>query len=220
LSVRAFEEGLRQGLAVLGLVLSDVQITRLLDYQDLLQKWNRVYNLTAVRDPKDMLTHHLLDSLAIVAPLQRQLQLRHGASRRRLLDVGAGAGLPGVVVAICCPDIQVACVDAVAKKTAFVRQVQVALGLTNLQAHHARVENLPGAYDVVCSRAFASLVDFVQGTRHLLAPGACWLAMKGQEPVSEMAALPADVAVFHVEPLVVPDLDAQRCIVWIEPAAA
>lgn len=192
---------------------------QLLDYQELLQKWNQVYNLTAVRDPKDMLTHHLLDSLAIVLPLQRQLQLRHGPGRPRLLDVGAGAGLPGVVVAICCPDMQVACVDAVAKKMAFVRQVQVALGLNNLQAHHARVETMSGAYDVVCSRAFASLLDFVQGTRQLLAQGACWLAMKGQKPVGEIAALPDDVAVFHVEPLVVPQLNAQRCIVWMEPAA-
>ncbi len=219
MSARAFEQALRQGLAGLGLVLTDRQVTQLLDYQDLLQKWNRVYNLTALRDPKDMLTHHLLDSLAIVAPLLRQLQLRHGTGRQRLLDVGAGAGLPGVVVAICCPDILVTCVDAVAKKMAFVRQVQVALGLTKLQAIHARVETLPGPYDIVCSRAFASLPDFVQGTRHLLAPAGCWLAMKGQEPVDEMSALPADVAVFHVEPVVVPQLDAQRCLVWMEPAA-
>jgi len=216
LSERVLQEPLRQGLAQLGLVLTDVQVAQLLDYQDLLQKWNRVYNLTAVRDPKDMLTHHLLDSLAIVAPLQRQLRLRHGAGRPRLLDVGAGAGLPGVVVAICCPGIQVTCVDAVAKKMAFVRQVQVALGLANLQALHARVETLPGVYDLICSRAFASLVDFVRGTRNLLAPAACWLAMKGQEPIDEMAALPGEVAVFHVEPLQVPSLDAQRCIVWME----
>ncbi len=216
MSARTYEGGLRQGLEILGLLLTDAQITRLLDYQDLLQKWNRVYNLTAVRDPADMLTHHLLDSLAIVAPLQRQLQRRHSANNPRMLDVGAGAGLPGVVVAICCPDIQVTCVDAVAKKMAFVRQVRVALGLTNLQALHARVETLSGAYDVVCSRAFASLVDFVRGTRHLLSPAACWLAMKGQEPAEEMAVLPADVAVFHVEPLEVPDLDARRCIVWME----
>ncbi len=218
MSARVFEEALRQGLADLELVLTDGQVAQLLDYQELLQKWNRVYNLTAVRDPKDMLTHHLLDSLAIIAPLLRQWQLRHGADHPRLLDVGAGAGLPGVVVAICCPSIQVTCVDAVAKKMAFVRQVQVALGLTNLQALHARVETLPGIYDIVCSRAFASLIDFVHGTRKLLAPGACWLAMKGQQPVDEMAALSADVAVFHVEPLLVPELDAQRCIVWMEPA--
>ena len=111
------------------------------------------------------------------------------------------------------------CLDAVAKKVAFVRQVQVTLALGNLQALHSRVETLAGAYDVVCSRAFASLVDFVCGTRQLLAPGGCWLAMKGQNPVEETAALPPDVTVFHVEQLHVPDLDAQRCIVWIAPAA-
>lgn len=210
---------MRHGLARLGLALTDKQVTQLLDYQELLQKWNRVYNLTAVRDPEHMLTHHLLDSLAIVDPLRRRLQARHGVERPRLLDVGAGAGLPGVVVAICCPDIQVSCVDAVAKKVAFVRQVQVALGLTNLQALHARVETLHCVYDLVCSRAFASLADFVRGTRNLLAPAACWLAMKGQEPVDEIAALPAEVKVFHVEPLQVPELDAKRCIVWMEPIA-
>lgn len=220
MSGRPFEAGLRSGLAALGLVLSDQQVTHLLDYQDLLQKWNRVYNLTAVRDPKDMLTHHLLDSLAVVAPLQRQLQARHPGNGVRLLDVGSGAGLPGVMIAICCPEIQVACVDAVAKKVAFIRQVQVALGLAGLQAHHARVETLTGAYDVVCSRAFASLLDFVSGTRHVLAKGGCWLAMKGQEPVEEVAVLPSDVRVFHVEQLQVPELDAQRCIVWMEAEAS
>lgn len=211
---------MRRGLAALGLPLSDGQVMRLLDYQDLLLKWNRVYNLTAVRDPKDMLTHHLLDSLAVVAPLQRQLQERGRGADAQLLDVGAGAGLPGVVLAICCPQVRVACVDAVAKKVAFVRQAQATLGLANLQALHARVETLSGTYDVVCSRAFASLVDFVSGTRQVLAPGACWLAMKGQNPVDEVAGLPPDVKVFHVEQLQVPELDAQRCIVWIEPAAA
>ncbi len=209
---------MRSGLQALGLTLSDKQVTQLLDYQAMLQKWNKVYNLTAVRDPQDMLTHHLLDSLAIVAPLQRRLAQAGPAPR--LLDVGSGAGLPGVVLAICCPGLRVVCLDAVGKKMAFVRQVQVALGLAHLQAQHERVENLVGAFDVVCSRAFASLSDFVRGTRHLLPAGACWLAMKGQEPVDEIAALPADVTVFHVEQLQVPTLDAHRCIVWMEPAAA
>jgi len=219
LSSHGFEEPLRRGLATLGLSLADAQVKQLLDYQDLLLKWNRVYNLTAVRDPKDMLTHHLLDSLAVVAPLQHQLQARHhGGPAAQLLDVGAGAGLPGVVLAICCPQLRVTCVDAVAKKVAFVRQVQATLGLANLQALHARVESLCGTYDVVCSRAFASLADFVRGTRQLLAPGACWLAMKGQYPADEVAALPPEAKVFHVEQLQVPGLDAQRCIVWIAPA--
>lgn len=213
---RPFEASLRLGLGALDLDLSDRQVTQLLDYQDLLQKWNRVYNLTAVRDAKDMLTHHLLDSLAVVAPLQRQLQLRRPTSDVQILDVGSGAGLPGVVIAICCPEIQVACVDAVAKKVAFMRQAQVALGLTRLRALHARVEVLAGAYDVICSRAFASLLDFVNGTRQVQAAGGCWLAMKGHEPADEVAALPSDVRVFHVEQLQVPGLDAQRCIVWME----
>lgn len=220
MSSRPFEDLLRRGLATLGLSLTDAQVMHLLDYQDLLLKWNRVYNLTAVREPKDMLSHHLLDSLAVVAPLQRQLRARDRGLEAQLLDVGAGAGLPGVVLAICCPQLRVACVDAVAKKMAFVRQVQATLGLANLQAIHARVETLSGTYDVVCSRAFASLVDFITGTRQLLAPGGCWLAMKGQNPVDELAALPSDVKMFHVEQLQVPELDAQRCIVWLEPATA
>jgi len=219
-SGRPFEDRLREGLAALGLPLSDQQVKQLLDYQELLLKWNRVYNLTAVRDPQDMLTHHLLDSLAVVPPLQRQLALRHPQGSARVLDVGSGAGLPGVVIAICCPDIRVTCVDAVAKKVAFIRQAQVALGLAHLQGRHVRVETLSETFDVVCSRAFASLVDFVDGSRRLLADGACWMAMKGQPPTDEIAALPSDVGVFHVEQLQVPGLDAQRCIVWMAPAAA
>jgi 16S rRNA (guanine527-N7)-methyltransferase len=218
-SARPFEDRLRLGLTALGLSLSDQQVRQLLDYQDLLLKWNRVYNLTAVRDPQDMLTHHLLDSLAVVQPLQRRLAQQHPQASARVLDVGSGAGLPGVVIAICCPDIRVTCVDAVAKKVAFIRQAQVALGLARLQGRHARVETLSETFDVVCSRAFASLVDFVGGSRQLLADGGCWMAMKGQQPTEEIAALPSDVHVFHVEQLHVPGLDAQRCIVWMAPQA-
>lgn len=220
MSARPFEDRLRQGLAALGLSLSDRQVAQLLDYQDLLVKWTRVYNLTAVRDPQDMLTHHLLDSLAVVQPLQRQLAQRHPKGGAHVLDVGSGAGLPGVVIAICCPDLRVTCVDAVAKKVAFIRQAQVALGLTHLDGLHARVETLSKEFDVVCSRAFASLADFVGGSRQLLADGACWMAMKGQQPREEMAALPSGVRVFHVEQLQVPGLDAQRCLVWMEPTSA
>lgn len=218
---RPLESGLRQGAAALGLALTPAQVALLLDYVDLLQKWGRVYNLTAVRDPQEMLSHHLLDSLAIVGPLRRVLRGRAGPSAARLLDVGSGAGLPGVVVAVCCPEIDVSCVDTVAKKVAFIRQVALELRLANLHAIHARVENLQDRYDVVCSRAFASLADFVQGSRRALAPGGRWLAMKGQHPAAEIAALPADCKVFHVEQLLVPGLQAQRCIVWMgaaEPA--
>ena len=206
----ALEEGLRRGLHSLGLVLEDAQVRQLLDYQALIQKWNKVYNLTAVRDPAEMLTHHLLDSLAVVAPLRRQ-----AASGTRLLDVGSGAGLPGVVIAICCPDLSVDCVDAVAKKAAFIQQVVATLKLPNLRGLHQRVETLDGCYELISSRAFASLPDFITGSREVLAPEGIWLAMKGKLPEQEMAALPAGVEVFHVEQLQVPGLDADRCIVWL-----
>ena len=200
------------GLGVLGLNLSDDQVTQLQDYLALVQKWNRVYNLTAVREPQEMLTHHLLDSLAVVGPLRRQAAGR----ALRVLDVGSGAGLPGVVLAICCPEFQIDCVDTVAKKAAFVQQAAVTLKLTNLRGLHDRVERLAGAYDVVCSRAFASLADFVAWSAGALAEQGVWMAMKGKHPAQEMASLPAGVAVFHVEPLSVPGLGAERCLVWIE----
>lgn len=210
------------GVAELGLALSDAQLNQLLDYLALIQKWNRVYNLTAVRDPAEMLTHHLLDSLAVIRPLRRQLQDRAPADGQgfRLLDVGAGAGLPGVVIAICCPDIAVTCVDTVAKKATFIQQAAITLKLPNLKGLHARVENLDDRYDVVSSRAFASLADFTAWSRAALAPGGLWLAMKGRSPREEQAELPPTVAVFHVEQLDVPGLGAERCIVWLRPAAA
>ena len=211
---------LEAGAADLGLTLSQTRITQLLDYLALLQKWNRVYNLTAVRDLQDMLHQHVLDSLAVVPALARELRNQGKISRAAVLDVGSGAGLPGVVIAVCCPDVRVVCVDAVAKKAAFVRQVAVALGLANLQAVHGRVEELPDVYDVVCARAFASLADFVRWSRHLVAPGGCWMAMKGQQPDAEIAVLPSEVQVFHVEQLVIPGLDAHRCIVWMRDALA
>ena len=208
------ERGLREGLAELGLVLADPQISQLLAYQELIAKWNQVYNLTAVRDPQEMLTHHLLDSLAVVRPLRQHL-----AGRATLLDVGSGAGLPGVVLAIACPDLMVTCVDTVAKKAAFIQQVAVTLGLPHLKGLHARVEALPGPYDIISSRAFSSLPDFVKSSRQALAPQGAWMAMKGKHPQEELAALPVDVDVFHVEPLTVPDLSAERCIVWMRLAA-
>ena len=206
---------LRQGVHALGLHLADGQINLLLDFLALLQKWNKVYNLTAVRDPQDMLTHHLLDSLAAVAPLRRHVQGQDGAPR--LLDVGSGGGLPGVVFAICCPEIDVSCVDTVAKKAAFVQQAAAALQLPNLHGIHARVETLAGPFDVVSCRAFASLADFTTWSREALAPAGVWLAMKGRHPQGEIDALPAGVQVFHVEPLAVPGLQAERCIVWMRP---
>ena len=205
---------LQAGLTALGLRLSPEQQQQLLDYLALLGKWNRVYNLTAVRDGEDMLTHHLLDSLAVVAPLRRALSDIQTAPPR-VLDVGSGGGLPGVVIAIACPEVAVTCVDTVAKKAAFIQQAAAELGLPHLRATHARVENLREAYDVVTSRAFASLKDFVTWSRSALAPNGVWMAMKGRQPDAEIAELPADVSVFHVEPIAVPGLDAQRCIVWM-----
>ena len=214
---------LRAGAQALGLALSDAQVDQLLAYQDLIQKWTKVYNLTAVRDPVEMLTHHLLDSLAVVLPLQKQLVAMRASgvlaaeSPVRLLDVGSGAGLPGAVIAICCPQVTVHCVDTVAKKAAFIQQVAVTLKLSNLRGIHARVENLTETYDVVSSRAFASLLDFVTWSRKCVAAQGVWMAMKGKHPADEIAALPAFAQVFHVEPLLVPGLDAERCILWLLP---
>lgn len=205
---------LRAGASALGVALSDRQADQLLAYGTLMLKWNKVYNLTALRDPASVLTHHLLDSLAAVAPLQREW-----AGKGKLLDVGSGGGLPGVVIAIMRPDLDVSCLDAVAKKAAFVQQVSAELELPNLRGLHARVELLDGSYEVISSRAFASLPDFFNGSMKLLAPGGIWLAMKGKVPSDELAALPSGVSVFHVEQLSVPGLDAERCIVWARKEA-
>jgi 16S rRNA (guanine527-N7)-methyltransferase len=208
-------EGLRAGIQALGLDLSAEQQQRLLDYMALIQKWTKVYNLTAVRDPAEMLTHHLLDSLTAIAPLTRHTL----GQPIRVLDVGSGGGLPGVVLAICMPELKVTCVDTVAKKAAFVQQVAVSLKLSNLRGLHARVETLTDPYQVICSRAFASLPDFVTWSRSALAEGGVWMAMKGKHPHDEIEALPEDVKVFHVEPLTVPGLDVDRCMVWMRPNA-
>ena len=216
-----------QGMA---LQLGNAQITKLLDYIDLLLKWNKVYNLTAVRDPQEMLTHHLLDCLVVLPALVQEmarpgLDLSAGGAQAvggpvRLLDVGSGAGLPGVVIAICCPQISVDCVDTVAKKAAFINQAALALKLPNLCGLHQRVETITsGQYQIVSARAFASLPDIVQWTFGALAEGGAWMAMKGKTPDAEMSGLPKTVEVFHVEQLVVPGLDASRCLVWMRKSA-
>jgi len=208
------ERELRAGAAALGVNLDDRQCERLLAYGELILKWNKVYNLTALRDPASVLTHHLLDSLSIIAPLAREWP-----GRAALLDVGAGAGLPGVVIAIMRDDIAVTCLDAVAKKAAFVQQVSAELGLPNLRGVHARVESLAGTFDLISSRAFASLPDFFAGSKHLLAPSGRWLAMKGKVPSGELALVSHEIQVFHVEHLRVPGLEADRCIVWARKQA-
>jgi 16S rRNA (guanine527-N7)-methyltransferase len=227
---------LQKGLADLGLTLTEDQQTQLLAYMDLIGKWTKVYNLTAVRDANEMLTHHLLDSLAVIAPLRRELaklsstaeSLVEGGvnvdgqgagktaqAKFSLLDVGAGAGLPGIVIAITCPEVSVTCVDTVAKKAAFIQQVAATFKLPNLKGLHARVESLTQPYDVVCSRAFASLIDFTTWSKSALASHGVWMAMKGKHPDQELAVLPESVKVFHVEQLQVPGLDAERCIIWM-----
>ncbi|WKB51243.1 16S rRNA (guanine(527)-N(7))-methyltransferase RsmG [Eleftheria terrae] len=210
----ALAQGLASGAEALGLELSHEQQAQLLRYLGLIEKWNRVYNLTAIRRPDEMLTHHLLDSLAVVPPLRRHL----GGAAARLLDVGSGGGLPGVVLAVCLPELTVTCVDAVAKKATFVRQVAAELGLKNLKAEHARIEDLPAAgAQVVSSRAFASLPDMTSLTSQHLSPNGVWMAMKGKRPDEEIDALGLAVGVFHVEQLTVPGLDAERCLVWLRP---
>ncbi len=215
----ALRSQLEQGAQQLKLGLGVAQIDTLMAFLDLLQKWNKVYNLTAVRDPQEMMTHHLLDSLAAVPALRRHVASlgRQPGERVAQLDVGSGGGLPGVVFAVCCPEVDVHCVDTVAKKAAFLQQAAVSLKLPNLKGIHARVESLKGPYDIVSCRAFASLIDFTTWSRGAIAPQGIWFAMKGKKPDDEMAALGADVQVFHVEPLQVPGLDAERCIVWLRP---
>ena len=215
-------QALTRAASQMGLSLTDPQIQALLDYQALIVKWNKVYNLTSVRDPAEMLTHHLLDSLAVIAPLLKHTQ----GKAVRVLDVGSGAGLPGTVLAIVCPELDVTCVDTVAKKAAFIQNTALTLKLPNLRGVHARVEEMQTKpFDVVTSRAFSSLVDFVTLTKFHVKqpegekPGGVWMAMKGKHPADELAALPKDVDVFHVEPLQVPGLGAERCLVWMRPGA-
>jgi 16S rRNA (guanine527-N7)-methyltransferase len=195
--------------------LSVTEDPRLERYLDLLVKWNAAYNLTAVRDRAQMHAQHLADCLAVVAPLRRELG---GTTAARILDVGSGGGLPGVVLAIAESGWDVTCVDAVGKKAAFVRQVAGELALPNLHAEHTRVEKLDAVpFDVIIARAFASLADFTRLTRRILASRGRWMAMKGKRPNDEITSLPLDVTVFHVEPLEVPGLAAERCLIWMRP---
>ena len=210
---------LEQGVAKLGLSLSVEQVDKLMGFLDLLQKWNKVYNLTSVRDPQEMMSLHMLDSLAAVPALKRYVASLGKAAGERTaqLDVGSGGGLPGVVFAVCCPEIDIDCVDTVGKKAAFLQQAAVSLKLPNLKGVHARVETLKGPYEIVSCRAFASLIDFTTWSRAAIASNGIWFAMKAKHPEEEIAVLGKDVEVFHVEPLHVPGLDAERCIVWAKP---
>ncbi len=203
---------LAEGALAAGCDLDTDRQRKLLDYLALLAKWNRVYNLTAVREPHAMLVQHLADSLAVVEPLRRRI----GDVPTRLLDVGSGAGLPGLVIATMLPFAAVTCIDAVGKKVSFVREAAGVLGLRNLHAVQGRVEALSAPpFDVVTARAFSSLSDLVVVTRTLLKSDGVWMAMKGKKPDDEIAVLPTDIDVFHVEHLRVPGLDAERCLVWM-----
>ena len=197
---------LAAGLAELGLSLPLAEQERMLAFCRLLLKWNKTYNLTALRDPQQALSHHLLDSLAIVP------HVGEGA----LLDVGAGGGLPGIPLAIARPQLSVSLVDTVQKKATFLQQAAIELGLRNVAVNHARIEDLTGQYAQISSRAFAELKLFVELTRHLLAPGGRWLAMKGVRPDDEIAALPADIVVEQIIPLQVPGLDAERHLIILK----
>ena len=208
---------LHTAAAALAVPLSAPQADTLIAYLAMLQRWNSTYNLTAVRDPAQMLTQHLADCLAMIQPLRRFC----GDTARRLLDVGSGGGLPGVVIAALNPQIDVTCADSVGKKAAFVRQVAGELKLHNLHAEHARVEQLEAPpFHIVTSRAFASLTDFTRLTRRHLGADGAWVAMKGKHPAEEIDSLPLNVEVFHVEQLSVPGLDAARCLVWMRACTA
>ena len=211
---------LNEGIEQLGIAVTSAQRQKLLDYVALLGKWNAVYNLTAIRDPRQMLIQHILDSLAIIPFITRR------TGPQSALDVGSGGGLPGIVMAIVLPDWQVTLNDIVHKKTAFQSQAKLQLGLTNLSVVTGRVENLhpgvevPGLFDVIVSRAFAELSDFVTLARHLVADNGRIWAMKGIRPDAEIARLPADTKVCSIERLRVPMLDAERHLIEIEIGAA
>lgn len=205
---------LEAGLKQANISLPAQTVQKLLDYLALIQKWNKVHNLTAVRDPNEMVTLHLLDSLVVLPHVQA----------KRLLDVGSGAGLPGIVLAICQPEMQVTTIDSVTKKASFMRQAKAELGLDNLEVVAGRVEQLKPVqpYDVVISRAFSDLHLFLSLTKHLIAKNGHWLAMKGVYPHEELAniAQVPEAALQQVLALRVPGLDAQRHLVFLEHKAA
>jgi 16S rRNA (guanine527-N7)-methyltransferase len=210
---KALAQVLEEGIAEMGLDVSPAQREQLMDYLGLMFKWNSVYNLTSLRDPMQMVTHHLLDSLAAVPAFSQA---------RNVLDVGSGGGLPGIVLAIVRPDMKVSMIDTVHKKTAFLTQVKAELGLANVTVYTMRVEQLTVSdkFDVITSRAFADLSDFVNWSSHLLAEGGRYIALKGVAPEEERQRLPDDWRVTGVEPLQVPRLGAERHLVFIEHASS
>ena len=201
---------LSDGIDDMDLPLWAAQREQLMDYLALMNKWNGVYNLTSLRDPLQMVTHHLLDSLAAVPAF---------TDAKNVLDVGAGGGLPGIVLAIARPDVKVSLIDTVHKKTAFLTQVKAELGLANVTVHTMKVQDLKaGPFDVITSRAFADLSDFVNWSGHLLAEGGQFIALKGTAPAEEQERLPSEWKVKELRPLRVAKLEAERHLVFIEKA--
>ena len=196
---------LQSGLKEMGLDLSGEQQDKLLDYVEMLKKWNKTYNLTALRDESQIISHHLLDSLTLPPYLE-------GA--QTMLDVGSGGGQPGIPAAVCRPDLQITLLDANTKKTSFLQQAAIELELKNVRVVSGRVEAVQGLRaDVITSRAFAELADFVNWTAHLLQDGGCWAAMKGVYPAAEIDRLPDSVCVERVDKICVPQLNAERHMV-------
>ena len=212
--VAPISDALAAGIVALGLDIDPVARGKLGDYVALLDKWNRTHNLTAIRDPARMISHHLLDSLAVLPHLP-------AGTGVRAIDVGSGGGLPGIPLAIARPDLRMTLLDSKRKKIAFLEQVAIELPLANVEVVAARVEDFaPGkAFDAVISRAYSALATFVAQTRHLLAPGGQWLAMKGAHPREEIAALPANIRVVATPALRVPGVDAERHLVILEALA-
>ena len=204
-----FPAQLAAGIAQMRLDISPAQQQKLLDYLALLQKWNKTYNLTALRDPAQMISHHLLDSLTILPYL---------ANAQSMIDVGSGGGMPAIPAAICRPDLRITMVDANSKKTTFLRQAIIELGLDNAAVSSSRVEDWrDNQANIVTSRAFAELADFVRLTRHLLGENGHWAAMKGIYPQDELFRLPENVAAYQIDPVHVPTLNAERHIVLLRP---
>lgn len=205
-------EALIKGAKQLGLTLSEAQQDALLHYQELMLKWNRVYNLTAITDPQQMVTHHLLDSLAVLPYL-------HG---QRIIDVGTGGGLPGIVLAIMSPEREFVLLDSNSKKTRFVTQVMIELKLTNVKVQHSRVEQCQPEqrFDTVVSRAFASIQDMLHWCAHLRDKDGIFLAMKGVSPDEELAQMPAEFRIIKQSQLQVPGLDAERHVILIGSQSA
>jgi 16S rRNA (guanine527-N7)-methyltransferase len=206
----ALQIQLEQGIAALGLNLPSTAVPRLLDYRALLERWNAAYNLTAVRDPAEMITRHVLDSLAILPYVQGD----------RLADLGTGPGLPGVVLAIAAPGREIVLVDSNGKKVRFLREAIRALKLEGVRTEQARVEDVAGQFDCITARAFASLADMLGWGGHLLAPDGLWLAMKGKRPDDELPGIPDGFVVRAAHELTVPGLPAERHLLVLERTPA